>query len=298
MRIFRERKTFVLEQSELTPALASLTPDRRVRQKIWNWKPAHWNEDGSSEHFNMRSEVEHYFKQHEGEARVWQTEPEQWLPLVTRDYGQRRRDGQPAATEGLTNPELGENDMGIEYDGTTIGVTHADRAREFYKSQSGFRTQRRLVTEFGPTQKSDDLDDNLQPDINSAVSTLVVRGKKGSEVLYWLCQVRVISLPEEYASFQHDLFFCSYLRRLAGGCVRHQESPSTRRGWIGIFLGQRGPVASGMASPRLAGVAASALRLLLGAPYLAASQRRPAARPASGGTASQRRPDFRSWAAH
>ena len=66
MRIFREHNKLVLEQSELTPALASLTPDRRVRQKTWNWKPAHWNEDGSSEHFNMRSEVEHYFMQHEG----------------------------------------------------------------------------------------------------------------------------------------------------------------------------------------------------------------------------------------
>ena len=63
------------------------------------------------------------------------------------------------------------------------------------------------MTEFGPTQKSDDLDDNLQPDINSAVSTLVVGEKKGSEVLYWLRQVRVITLPEVYAHFQHDIPF-------------------------------------------------------------------------------------------
>ena len=128
MNIFRHHKKLVLEQSELTPALAFLTPDRRVRQETWNWQPRRWNEDGSSEHFNMRSELEQYFKQHEGEARVWQTEPEQWLPLVTRDHGQ------PAATEGLAYHAFGENDMGNKYDGTTIGVTHADRAQEFYKS--------------------------------------------------------------------------------------------------------------------------------------------------------------------
>ena len=224
-KIFRDHTKIVLEQSELTPALASLTPDRRVRQKTWNWQPAHWNEDGSSEHYNMHSEVTHYLKQHEGEARVWQTEPEQWLPLVTRDHGQ------PAATEGLAYHGLGENGMGNKYDGTTIGVTHADRAQEFYKSHSGFKTQRRLVTEFGPTQKSDDLDGNLQPDINSAVSTFVVRGKKGSEVLYWLRQVRVITLPEVYANFQHDVPFADiYDAWQEGACVIRSHPP---RGVVG-----------------------------------------------------------------
>ena len=173
-----------------------------------------------------------FFKQQEGEARVWQTDPEQWLPLVTRDNGQRRRDGQPPATEGLANHDLGENDMGREYDGTTIGVTQADRAREFYTSQSGFKTRRRFVMEFGPTQKSDDLDDNLQPDINSAVSTLVVRGKKGSEVLYWLRKVWVTTLLEVYANFQHDLPFADiYEAWQEGACVIRSHPP---RGMPGV----------------------------------------------------------------
>ena len=113
-----------------------------------------------------------------GKPASGKRDPEQWLPLVKRQPAATEH-GQPAASEGLAYMYYGleENDMGNKCDGTTIGVTHADRAEEFYKSRSGFRTQRRPVTEFGPTQKSHDLDGNLQPDINNAVSTLVVRGK-------------------------------------------------------------------------------------------------------------------------
>ena len=82
-----------------------------------------------------------------------------------------------------------------------------------------------------PTQKSDDLDDNLQPDINSAVSTLVVRGKKGSKVLYWLRQVRVTTLPEVYADFQHEFPFADiYEAWQEGACVIRRHPP---RGVVG-----------------------------------------------------------------
>ena len=130
MRIFREHKK-ALERGEVTPGLASLTADRRVRQETRNWRPRPWNDNGSSEHFNKFSDVEMYFKQHEGEARVWRTGPEQWLPLVKRQPAATEH-GQPAATEGLAYYGLEENVMGNKYYGTTIGVTHADRAQEFY----------------------------------------------------------------------------------------------------------------------------------------------------------------------
>ena len=67
MEVFRIFRTRIRDrQKEVTPALKS---------------PAAWSKDGTSDRYNQFAEVQMYLNVHEGEARVWQDKPEQWIPF-------------------------------------------------------------------------------------------------------------------------------------------------------------------------------------------------------------------------
>ena len=166
-----------------------------------------------------------YFKQHEGEARVWQLERENWVPFIYRD------------SRSLTQ-QLDEVGMGYGYAGCRICKTQEDRTVEFYNSRDG-PLGRRTVMEYGvraPCQDSLD-----QPDLNNAVSTIMVRGTPGGKVLYWLREVRVLTLAEVFENAQNDASWWSlYNEWVEGECVfgSHPKrgtttGRATRRSWSG-----------------------------------------------------------------
>lgn len=237
MTIFNEAKKrleALWKSQEKTPMLGSLPPSKRHRQPTRNWAPAKWNPDGSSEFSNQVEEVKRYLKEHEGEARIWQVAPEKWLPLKKR-CSASGDEAQPAATR-LSQRRLREHshltdtDMGVQYPGTQIGTTLNDRAREFKDSRSGFQSHRRVVKEFGLYEKVDKFGDN-QPDCNSALSTLVVRGKHGQVVTHWIRQVRVITLPEVLLNWQHEVSFeTMYKAWEEGACVIRAHPPRGEAG--------------------------------------------------------------------
>ena len=72
-------------QEEVPPAVGSLTKEKRVRRGTCNWQPAASHPDGTDERFNKFSDVEMYFKHHEGEARVWSPDHENWVPFIYKD---------------------------------------------------------------------------------------------------------------------------------------------------------------------------------------------------------------------
>ena len=170
--------------------VASHSIERMTRRQTTNWVMS------SQRRYNQRSEIESAFKAHEGEARVWQTSREEWFPL--------RHDGILAC---------GEKCMGLNFPGTSIGRTKAARGAEFVESKARDTSGMRDVFEFG---EWDRVDDNLSmdtpgPDLNSAVSTLVVRTRVGDTPLpdtapkYWVRKVRIIGLPELYHHYKDEL---------------------------------------------------------------------------------------------
>ena len=179
----------------MTLAVDSLHAEKLKRKTTSWWEPAGYNSysDGTSDLHNKFDEVDMYFKVHEGEARVWQTGPEEWIPL----------DGTEAmggAASGAALLDLAR--MAKPYSGTAIGRTQEERTAEFYKSESCSDqdiVKRRIVMEFGPHVQPAARGQYAsveQPNLNDAVSTLIVRGSPGQRTKLWLRKVNVITLPE------------------------------------------------------------------------------------------------------
>jgi len=168
---------------------------------------------------------------HEGEARVWQTGPEEWIPL----------DGIEAmggAASGAALLDLAR--MARTYRGTAIGRTQEERTAEFHKSEScpdQHIVKRRTVMDFGhhvqPAARGQDASVE-QPNLNDAVSTLIVRGTPGQRTKFWLRKVNVITLPEVFKNFQNYMtWFQLYKTWLEGACVirAHPRRGTTAGNW-------------------------------------------------------------------
>ena len=128
--------------------------------------------------------------------------------------------------------------MGKSYPGTRIGKTFAARGAEFQQSERRIRSQRRDVVDFGPAfvanyqVASVDLDDG--PDLNNAVSTLVVRALPGGgsedRPKYWARSVRVITLPEVFNHYKDEATFPLIYDTWLEGAVVIRNTP--KRGKI------------------------------------------------------------------
>ena len=123
--------------------------------------------------------------------------------------------------------------MGYSIPGTRIRKTVAARGAEFLESKPRSCSQRRDVVDFMPAYvnmvnliyKADiqpsSADDsrvrgfcNHGPDLNNAVSTLVVRALAGEAFAeirpkYWARSVRVITLPEVFNHYKEETLFPS-----------------------------------------------------------------------------------------
>jgi hypothetical protein len=153
----------------------------------------------------QRAEIDAILKYHDGEARVWQSQPEHWEPLLESIIA-----------------EWGEVGMGSEFAGTRLQRTAAARGAAYVKREIDHCSRRRSVEDFGSSYTLSTLSCG-RPDLNNAVSTLVVRGVASNQVgasLYWLRRVHVITLPEVYSNYQHDETFDTiYAAWLEGAVV-------------------------------------------------------------------------------
>ena len=123
--------------------------------------------------------------------------------------------------------------MGSHHAGTNIGTTVDDCTVEFFRSWVGHQG-RRTVMEFGPHIPPDTFD---QPGIDNAVSTLMVRGTPGGQVLNWLRKVRVITLAEVFEYVQQNVsWHFLYKAWMEGECVM---GPRPKRGVPGGGHGKR-----------------------------------------------------------
>ena len=101
--------------------------------------------------------------------------------------------------------------MGKSYPGTRIGKTFAARGAEFQErsDERRGRSQRRDVVDFGPAFVADDQVYNVDhgPDLDNAVSTLVVHALPGERCKYYARSVRVITLPEVFNHYKEEATF-------------------------------------------------------------------------------------------
>ena len=187
--------------------------------------------DDTPDLHNKFDEVDMYFKVHEGEARVWQAEPEEWLPFD----GSQEMGG---AASGAALLDLAR--MARTYRGIEIGRTQEERTAEFHKSEScpdQHIVKRRTVMDFGhhvqPAARGQDASVE-QPNLNDAVSTLIVRGPPGQSTKFWLRKVNVITLDEVCENFQNDMTWSQlYETWLEGACVirAHPRRGTTAGNW-------------------------------------------------------------------
>jgi hypothetical protein len=168
----------------------------------------------------QRAEIDAILKYHDGEARIWQSQPEHWEPLLES-----------------TIAEWGEVGMGRDFAGTRLQRTAAARGAAYVKREIDHCSRRRSVEDFGSSYTLSTLSCG-RPDLNNAVSTLVVRGVASNQVgasLYWLRRVHVITLPEVYSNYQHDETFDTiyaawlegavvFRKRAMRGTAGHEES--------------------------------------------------------------------------
>ena len=230
-------------EGEYSIATQSIRTSLAKRKKTSNWTP-HDRVGGSQRRHIQWSEIEAIFKDHEGETRVWQLFPEEWVPL---------RSAAILAT--------GPSGMGQEYRGTCVGKDRAARGALFEASEPRRFSGQRDVVEFGPYRRIDDAEsagiEDGGPDLDNAVSTLVVRAHESSRAgapKYWVRKVRVISLPEVFYNYQHDVDFEDIYSMWHEGAVVTRKrqtrgrpsSSGSRRAW------QRQPkfAASGAAERR------------------------------------------------
>ena len=161
-----------------------------VRSTTSNWQPAALAPVGDYIRYNQFSEIDMFLKRREGEARVWSTTSEVWTPLQIDDCRM-----------------CGENGLGLNYPGTKIGKTKAARSAEFRNRGQVVFEKGRAVMEYGLYRHFQNADTDGEPELDDAVSTLVVRGTPGKKVKYWLRNVHVVSLVEVLKHFGDDVSF-------------------------------------------------------------------------------------------
>ena len=151
----------------------------------------------------QKEEIDAALRHHDGEARVWQVEPEVWEPLED-----------PAILDG------GLEGMGAYLSSTEVPQTAAARGAIFAKAKREIDNHISVV-DFGTRYMlrrpsldyAVEYDDYvLGPDFDNAVSTLVLRSKtrighSAAPSTYWLRRVRVITLAEVIAYYKHDVEF-------------------------------------------------------------------------------------------
>ena len=117
--------------------------------------------------------------------------------------------------------------MGNSYPGTTIGRTFAARGAEFQQSDRGRCSQRRDVVDFGQSVVLGANDDG-GPDLDNAVSTLVVRAMPGSKKgspKFWARRVHVITLPEIINHYKEESTFQAMYEAWLEGLVVIRKAP-------------------------------------------------------------------------
>ena len=95
----------------------------------------------------------------------------------------------------------------MNYAGTCIAQTTAARSAEFYASKEVGHEGTRKVFEFGSFIGPFDTDSEGEPELDDAVSTLVVRGTPGKRTKYWVRRVQVITLAEVSGFYQNHVTF-------------------------------------------------------------------------------------------
>ena len=136
--------------------------------------------------------------------------------------------------------------MGYSNPGTRIRKTFAARGAEFLETEKRSCSQRRDVVDFLPAYVSSDqvyaadiqqsADDNRVgglcnhgPDLNNAVSTLVVRALPGGGVehrpKYYARSVRVITLAEVFNHYKDEAEFSSIYDVWLEGAVVIRNAP-------------------------------------------------------------------------
>ena len=164
----------------------------------------------------MFAKIERYFEEYNCEARVWQAGPEEYIPVDAA---------------GCAALSLLESKGMLTYPPTTIGKTRDDRASEFFGSELDYddpnscRFYSRTVMEFGhheqPAAHGHCQDaPPEQPNLDDAVSTLLVRGAGGQSTKFWIRKVKVITLPELFHNYMGDVSWKQlYHAWLEGACV-------------------------------------------------------------------------------
>ena len=194
---------------ESDPSIASHSISERSlrRAETTNWKRG----DSSTRHQLKKAEIEAIMKSHEGEARLWQTEPECWVPLVD---------------EGILASGLAG--MGQDQAGTYVRRTSAARGAEFsLMARPTFWGKLRDVVDFGPYLTASPQPEG-GPNLDDAVSTLVVRAFPSSREgapEYWLRKVWVITLAEVLNNFKDDEAFEIIYQAWAEGPVVIRARP-------------------------------------------------------------------------
>ena len=124
------------------------------------------------------------------------------------------------------------------YPSTMIQKTFAARGASFNRSESRGRSQRRDVVDFGQAcvdynEIQDDITEG--PDLDNAVSTLVVRALPGTghggKAKYWVRSVRVITFPEVFNHYKDAATFQEIYDTWLEGAVVIRSMP--RRGKAG-----------------------------------------------------------------
>jgi hypothetical protein len=195
---------------ESDPSISSMSMSERSlrRADTSNWKSG----DKSTLHQLQRAEIEAIMKSHEGEARLWQTEPECWVPLVD---------------EGILASGLAG--MGQDQAGTYVRRTSAARGAEFsLMARPTFWGKLRDVVDFGPYLTASPQPEG-GPNLDDAVSTLVVRAFPSSREgapEYWLRKVWVITLAEVLNNFKDDEAFDAIYKAWCEGPVVIRARPT------------------------------------------------------------------------
>ena len=208
-QIMQKHKEHKKKWKESDPSISSMSMSERSlrRADTSNWKSG----DKSTLHQLQRGEIEAIMKSHEGEARLWQTEPECWVPLVD---------------EGILASGLAG--MGQDQAGTHIRRTSLCRGGEFgLLARPTFWGKLRDVVDFGPYLTASPQPEG-GPNLDDAVSTLVVRAFPSSREgapEYWLRKVWVITLAEVLNNFKDDEAFDAIYQAWCEGPVVIRARP-------------------------------------------------------------------------
>ena len=97
----------------------------------------------------------------------------------------------------------------MDYAGTWVFKTTVARSAEFYATKEVDLDYEgtRKVFEFGSFIGPFYIDSEGEPELDDAVSTLVVRGTPGNRAKYWVRRVNVITFAEVFCIYQKDVRF-------------------------------------------------------------------------------------------